>query len=52
MQDLAKVAWDAYAKAVGGTTFDGKGLPEWDDLGERQKQGWDAAAQAVLGTSE
>jgi len=48
MQDLGQVAWEAYAKTVGGKTFDGKDLPKWHELGDRQKAGWHAAAQAII----
>jgi len=43
-----QIAWEAYAKSVGGTTFDGKPLPTWNELGDRQQAGWEAAANAVL----
>lgn len=43
-----QIAWEAYAKAVGGLTYDGKPLPTWDELGDRQKEGWEKAAAAVL----
>jgi hypothetical protein len=43
----AQIAWEAYAASVGGTTFDGKPLPTWDELGDRQKEGWRAATKAV-----
>lgn len=39
-------AYDAYCGKVGGTTYDGKPLPTWDELGERQRVGWEAAAEA------
>ena len=42
--DVAKELYDAYAAEVGGTTFDGKPLPQFHELGERQKKGWVAAA--------
>jgi len=45
--ELGRVAWDAYARSVGGKTFDDKPLPEWEQLGDRQKEGWEEAAQAV-----
>ena len=45
--ELGRVAWDAYARAVGGKTFDEKPLPTWEELGERQKEGWASAAQAI-----
>jgi len=47
MIDLGKVAYNAYAKAVK-TTWDNKSMPTWEQLGDRQRAGWDAAAQAVL----
>lgn len=34
----------AYCAAVGGTTFDGRPLPTFDQLGDRQKDGWAAVA--------
>lgn len=46
--EAAQKAWAAYAQAVGGKTFDGKALPTWEQLGELQKQGWVAAAAAVV----
>jgi hypothetical protein len=42
-------AWRAYCEKVGGTAYDGKPLPAWDELGERQRQGWQAAAAAAGG---
>ena len=38
------VAYERYCDAVGGTTFDGKPLPSWTALGDRQKAGWCSAA--------
>lgn len=46
--ELGRTAWDAYVKAVGGTTHDGKQLPTWYQLGERQKRGWEEAAKAAV----
>ena len=46
--DFSKIAWDAYVKAVGGVSFDGKPLPDWKDVGEKQKVGWQAAIDAVF----
>lgn len=42
----AKECWGAYAVAVGGKTFDGKPLPEFDKLGKQQK-GWEAVAKLM-----
>jgi len=47
MADLGKIAYDAYAASVK-TTWDDKPMPTWEQLGDRQRAGWDAAAQAVL----
>lgn len=46
-KSLGEGAWDVYANAVGQTTFDNKPLPGWAELGERQKEGWEAAAEAA-----
>lgn len=48
MIEHAMAAWAAYAKAVGGKTFDGKPLPAWDELGPLQKRGWVEACEAVI----
>lgn len=54
----AREAWNAYAEAVGWTTYDGKPLPTWDaeegreTLGDRQKEGWRAAAIAAIAKSD
>jgi hypothetical protein len=50
-QDLEAVAqrlWDVYAEAAGGTTFDGKPLPAWADLGAKGHANWKAVAAYVL----
>jgi hypothetical protein len=39
-------AYAIYAQAVGGTTFDGKPLPTFEQLGERQRAAWEAVATA------
>lgn len=46
----AKLAFDAYSKAVGGKTFDGWPLPQWEDVGETVRAGWIAAANKVAET--
>lgn len=38
------VAYAAYCVGVGGLTFDNKPLPTFEQLGERQRAGWEAAA--------
>ena len=44
-------AYQRYTAGVGGTTFDGKPLPTWDDLGDRQKAGWCATAGVPVGSN-
>ena len=39
----ARETYERYCAAVGGTTFDGKPLPDFTELGDRQKAGWCAA---------
>ena len=40
-----RAAYARYSKAVGGKTFDGRPMPAWDELGEKQKKGWMAAGE-------
>jgi len=49
----ARAAWDAYRQAVGGYSFKGERLPDWETLcadPEKQSivQGWIAAADASI----
>lgn len=44
---LARSAYDAYGRAVGYKNFQGKPMPEWDQLGEKVKAGWRAASHSV-----
>ena len=46
-ENLAKIAWAAYADAAENVTYDGKPLPKWEDLGENRQMCWRAAAVAV-----
>lgn len=44
---LAKAGYEGYADATGGLTFDGRGMPAWDDLPDRTVQAWVSAAGAI-----
>ena len=44
----ARLAWDAYAEASGGKTYDGKPLPTWQELGYKKQAAWMAAARAAM----
>lgn len=46
--NFGKIAWDAYAKAVGGKSFDDNPLPDWDHLGQKQQYGWGESISAVF----
>ena len=43
-EEAARRAYSRYCAAVGGSTFDGRLLPDFTDLGDRQKGGWVAAS--------
>jgi len=45
---LGEIAYQAYAQEVGGLTFDGKPLPEFNQLGEPQKEAWNQAGWAAV----
>ncbi len=47
-EQLGQAAYAAYCKAVGGTTFDGKPLPSFSQIGERQQAGWVEASRQVV----
>jgi hypothetical protein len=46
---LARVAYEAYGESVGWKDFQGTEMPKFDDLPEKIKQAWIAAADAVDG---
>lgn len=43
-----EIAYRAYGDAVGWTNWQGKPMPPWLELPPAIRDGWDAAAQAVL----
>lgn len=44
---LGRKGYEAYAKATGGKTFDGRDMPTWEQLPERIVNAWNAAAVAI-----
>jgi hypothetical protein len=42
------VAYEGYAQATGGKTYDGRDMPDWWGLTDAIRSAWEAAAQAVL----
>jgi hypothetical protein len=48
MNDLGRIAYEAYFKATAGKNFAEQViLPSWDELGPQRQKAWSAAAQAV-----
>lgn len=46
-EDSAALAYAAYVDEVGGVAWDGRKIPAWDAIKERQRNGWRAAVKAV-----
>lgn len=44
---LAEIAYRAYGETTDFKNFRGEPMPEWDDLPEKIRQAWTAAAGAV-----
>ena len=47
MKSDAQTAYEGYAGFTGGMTFDGRPMPEWEQLPERIRLAWAAALDAV-----
>lgn len=48
MIDWGLIAYHAYGNRVAWKNFRGDPIPEWKDLGDEIRAGWDAAAHAVV----
>ena len=46
-QFTAPELWNIYKAEVGGQSFQGKPLPDFDGLGEKQKSGWEKLAKTI-----
>jgi uncharacterized protein YecT (DUF1311 family) len=44
---LARIAYAAYGQTTSYKNYQGKPMPNWDDLGEPIQRAWIAAADAV-----
>ena len=42
-----KIAFNAYVKAKSGTTYDGKPIPKWEELGDDVRSAWTASAMTI-----
>lgn len=49
VRDAGRRAFDAYREKRGGKNHDGTPTPTWDELTDGVREGWIAAAAAVLG---
>lgn len=47
VDELARVAYDAYGEATGYRNYQGKPMPSFDDLGGTIQHAWHEAAAAV-----
>jgi hypothetical protein len=47
-ESTAELAYKAYGEEVGGVNFRGEPMPEFHELPEKIKSGWQAAATALL----
>lgn len=45
---LGQIAFEAYSKAMQHKTYDGKPIPHWAELSEAVRNGWEAAARAIV----
>lgn len=45
---LGQAGYEAYAAKTGGKTFDGRDMPKWDELPDRIKDAWSAAAHGIV----
>lgn len=45
---LGKAAFLAYCEKVEGVTHDGKIIPQWEDLTDEVRDGWEYAADTVV----
>lgn len=46
--ELGKTNFDAYKDCVGGTAYDGKPIPEWEDVDPKIRMAWVQGALAVI----
>lgn len=45
--DAGKLAFEAYGKATGGKTYDGRDIPKYEELPEGIRKAWERAGAAV-----
>lgn len=46
-KELAEIGYRAYSKSTGNLNYQGLPMPKWDDLPEKIKAAWVAAATAI-----
>lgn len=51
---LGQIGYEAYAQSTGGKTFDGREMPTWQEIKDREGEtpkvtkAWEAAAHAII----
>jgi hypothetical protein len=50
VSEQAKRGYEGYAASTGGKTFDGRDMPQWNELPDRIKEAWRAAIVAAVDT--
>lgn len=51
MKTIGEIAFDAYTASKQGTTFDGRPIPKWSELGDPVRNAWEAAGEAAHATN-
>lgn len=46
--ELARIAFEAYAKSKSGVTYDERPIPPWNELGQAVQNAWAASARAIM----
>lgn len=44
---IGQIAFEAYSKSMGWKTYDGKDIPQWENLSSEVQKAWGAAARAI-----
>lgn len=48
MKTLGQVGYEAYAESTGGLTWDLRPMPKWEEITEKIRKAWNAAALAIV----
>ena len=45
---VARTAYEAYARSMGGKTYDGRDMPQWRELPQHIQVAWETAARHAV----